>query len=274
MERSLNRAYRKLVQRVEVPGFRKGKTPRNMLERHLGRDRLLREAIDILIPEAYNEALDSEEIDAIDQPSIELIKDEPLSFKATVPIRPTVELGDYTKLRVDREFAIPDEKDVDESLEELRRRYAVHEPVERPVQTGDFVTANVRIVIEGREVFNDEDAEFRLREGATVFLPGFAEGIIGAKKGAVLEITVNVPPGEQDLSGKSGAATVLVKEIKRERLPDLNDDFAREVGEGFASLDAVRDRLRNDLRQQLEAQAEENYREKALTTLVDEAAAI
>ncbi len=274
MERSLDRAYRKLVQRVEVPGFRKGKTPRNMLERHLGRDRLLREAIDILIPEAYNEALDSQEIDAIDQPSIELIKDEPLSFKATVPIRPTVELGDYTKLRVDREFAIPDEKDVDESLEDLRRRYAVHEPVERPVQTGDFVTGNVRIVIEGREVFKDEDAEFRLRESATVFLPGFAEGMIGAKKGEVLEVTVNVPPGEQELSGKSGTATVLVKEIKQERLPDLNDDFAREVGEGFASLDALRDRLRNDLRQQLEAQAEENYREKALTMLVDEAPAI
>ncbi len=274
MERSLDRAYRKLVQRVEVPGFRKGKTPRSMLERHLGRDRLLREAIDILIPEAYNEALDSQEIDAIDQPSIELIKDEPLSFKATVPIRPTVELGDYTKLRVDREFAIPDEKDVDESLEDLRRRYAVHEPVERPVQTGDFVTGNVRIVIEGREVFKDEDAEFRLREGATVFLPGFAEGMIGAKKGEVLEVTVSVPSGEQELSGKSGAATVLVKEIKQERLPDLNDGFAREVGEGFASLDALRDRLRNDLRQQLEAQAEENYREKALTMLVDEAPAI
>ncbi|HEU4758615.1 MAG TPA: trigger factor family protein, partial [Dehalococcoidia bacterium] len=130
MERSLDKAYRRLVQRVDVPGFRKGKTPRPMLERHLGRDRLLREALDILIPEAYNAAIDEKEIDAVGQPVIELVQEEPLAFKATVPVRPTVELGDYRALRLPRPSVEPDPAQLDAALEELRHRYAVHEPVD------------------------------------------------------------------------------------------------------------------------------------------------
>jgi len=95
----MDRAYRKLVQHIDVPGFRKGKTPRAMLERHIGRERLLQEAIDLLVPEAYNQALEENEIDAIDQPQIEMTGSEPLSFKATVPVRPTIDLGDYKALR-------------------------------------------------------------------------------------------------------------------------------------------------------------------------------
>ena len=274
MERSLDKAYRKLVQRVDVPGFRKGKTPRAMLERHLGRGRLVREAVDILIPEAYNKALDEQEIDPIDQPDIELIADEPLAFKATVPVRPTLDIGDYRSLRVPREPVALDEKDVDGAVEELRRRYAIHEPADRPVQAGDLVTANVRIVIEDHEVFKDDDAQLNLREGATVLLPGFAEGLVGAEKGASREVAVTVPPGEQPLSGKTGTAYVEVKEVKQERLPDLNDDFARGVGEGFASVAALRDRLRDDLRERMEAQAEDTYRDGAVAALVENAKTI
>lgn len=271
MERSLHKAYRRLVQRTAVPGFRKGKTPRSMLERHLGRDRLVREAIDILVPEAYNQAIEEQEIDAIDQPDIELLKDEPLAFKATVPVRPTVVLGDYHKLRVERDTVIVDEQDVDSALDELRRRYALHEPVERPVQVGDIVRADVRIVVDGREVFKDADAEFRLRDGATVMLPGFAEGMVGAHKGATKEIPVTVPPGERPLSGQTGTAIATVKEVKEEKLPSLDDEFARSVGEGFVSLVALRQRVTNDIRDRLEAEAEDAFREKAVAALVEQA---
>ncbi|TMB96943.1 MAG: trigger factor [Chloroflexi bacterium] len=271
MERSMDRAYRRLVQRYEVPGFRKGKTPRHMLERHLGRARFVNEAIDLLIPEVYNQALEDQDVDAIDQPRIELVSDEPLSFKATVPVRPTLELGEYRKLRIERDEVRVDDGEVDASQEELRHRYALHEPVERPVQTGDIVRADVRIVVEGREVYKEDDTEFRLREGATVLLPGFAEGMVGVEKGQTREIPVSVPEGQRELSGKTGTATVTVKEIKEEKLPELNDEFAREVGEGFTSLDALRERLSNDIRERLEAQAEEEYRDKAVTALVDAA---
>ena len=94
MERSLDRAYRRLVQRTDIPGFRKGKAPRGMLERHLGRERLVHEALDILIPEAYNKALEKQQIEVVDQPKLDIVQEEPLVFKATVSIRPAGKLGD------------------------------------------------------------------------------------------------------------------------------------------------------------------------------------
>jgi trigger factor len=267
MERSLDKAYRRLVQRAEIPGFRKGKAPRDMLERHLGRDRLLHEAIDILLPEAYSQALDEQNVEAIDHPQLDIVQEEPLIFKATVPIRPTVELGDYLSLRVERPSTEVDPKDVDAAIEDLRHRYALHEPVERPVQLGDIVRADVKGEIDGRQVFNDDDFEFTLRDGSSILLPGFAEGVVGAEKGVAKEVTVTVPEGQRDLSGKSGTFTVTVKELKEERMPDLNDDFAREVGEGFASVAALREHLESQLRERLEAGAEERYRDEAVDAL-------
>jgi trigger factor len=163
------------------------------------------------------------------------------------------------------------EEDIAAALEDLRRRYAVHEPVERPVQTGDIIRADVRIEIDGREVFKDEDAEFRLREDATVLLPGFAEGLVGAEKGIAKEVSVTVPEGQNPLAGKTGTASVTVKEVKEERLPELNDDFAQEVGEGFSGLLALRERVTNDIRERLEAEAEETFRDNAVTALTEKA---
>lgn len=268
MERSLDKAYRRLVQRTEIPGFRKGKAPRDMLERHLGRERLVHEALDVLIPEAYNKAIDEQDIDPIGQPRLDIVQEEPLIFKATVPVRPVVEMGDYSGLRVERPSAIVDQADVDAAVEELRHRYALHEPVERPVKMGDIVRAEVRGHIDGREVFKDDDFEFTPRDGATVLLPGFSEGVIGAEKGAPKEVAVTTPPGSQPLSGKTGTFTVVVKEVKEEQLPALDDEFARQVGEGFASVQALREHLEGRIRERLEAEAEERYRDEALDALV------
>ena len=275
MEKSMDRAYRKLVQKIDVPGFRKGKTPRNMLERHIGRGRLLEEAIDIAVPEAYNKALEEQDIDAIDQPKIEMVTVEPLSFKATVPIRPDIDLGDYHSVRVPREPVEVDEADVGTSLEELRRRYALQEPVDRPVQMGDIIRGDVRIEVDGREVYKDDDAEMHLREGRVVLLPGFAEGVVGAHKGLPKEIEVTLPDdADSSLAGKTAIVHITIKEVKEERLPDPDDEFAKGVGEGFPSLDELKDRLRNDIRERLESQAEETYRDAVLTALVEQAGKI
>ncbi len=275
LEKSMDRAYRKLAQRVDVPGFRKGKTPRNMLERHVGRGRILEEAIDIAVPEAYNKALLDHDIDAIGQPQIELTSAEPLAFKATVPIRPTVELGDYSSIRVPREAVEVDEGDVDKTIDELRRRYAVHEPVERAVQVNDIIRADVRILVDEKEVYKDDDAELHLREGKTVLLPGFVEGVAGAKKGTPTQVTVTVPEDAGgSLAGKTATVEITIKEVKEERLPDPDDDFAQQVGEGFAGIEALKERLRGDIRERAEGMAEEKYREDALTALVENAAKI
>ncbi len=268
MERSLDKAYRRLVERTDIPGFRKGKAPRGMLERHIGRERLVHEALDILIPESYTKAMDEQQIEAIDQPKLDIVQEEPLIFKATVSIRPTMKLGDYTKLRVARPGAVVAQEDVDAAVEELRHRYALHEPMERPVKTGDLVRAEVHGQIDGREVFADDDFEFTPRDGATVLLPGFAEGVIGAERGVAKQVTVTTPPGSQPLAGKTGTFTVVVKEVKEERLPPLNDEFAREVGEGFPGLQALRRHLEAGIRVRLEAEADGKHRDNAMDELV------
>lgn len=275
LEKSMDRAYRKLVQRIDVPGFRKGKAPKNMLERHVGRGRILEEAIDIAVPDAYNQAVEEADIDAIGQPKIEMLTLEPLAFKATVPVRPTVDLGDYKSIRVEREAAELNEEDVEATLLELQQRHAIHEPVERPVQINDIIRAHVKITVDDREVFQDEDAELHLREGRTVLLPGFTEGAVGAVKGEARQVNVAIPEdSETSLAGKAAMVDLTVKEVKEARLPERDDEFAQQVGEGFATFDDLLERLRNDHRERSESNAEARFREAAITALVENAANI
>jgi trigger factor len=270
VEKSLEKAYRRLAQRTKVPGFRQGKAPRAMLERYLGSETIRHEALDILIPEAYRQAITEEKIEPVDLPAIEVTQEEPLVFKATVPVRPNVDLGDYRALRVEREPPGVREEHVDEQLEELRHRYALLEPVERAVQAGDMVRAEVQISVDGRQVYDEDDAEFRLRPGAAVLLPGFAEALRGSEKGLRREFSLEVPADypQRSLAGKSCLCSVLVKEIKEERLPELADAFAREVGEGFPSLAALRERLAADLREAAERESDGAYREKVVDAIV------
>jgi trigger factor len=270
LERSLERAYRRLAQKTEVPGFRKGKAPPHMLERYLGRDAVLQEALGLLIPEVYNQAIEEENIDAIDHPDIEVVQQEPLIFKATVPIRPSVDLGNYREVRVEREPVRVSEEQVNEKLEELRHRYAVLEPVDRPLQTDDLVRADIRVSVDGRSVFSEDDAEFRLRQGVPVLLPGFVEHLVGSEKAVERQFSIDVPQDypQRPVAGKTCQCRVLVKEIKEERLPELDDAFARDVGEGFPSLEALRQRLESDLRQLADQEADARYREKVVDGVV------
>ncbi|MGD0205799.1 MAG: trigger factor [Dehalococcoidia bacterium] len=270
LERSLERAYRRLAQKTEVPGFRKGKAPRQMLERYLGRDAVMQEALGLLIPEVYNQVIEEENIDAIDRPSIEVVQQEPLILKATVPVRPSVDLGNYREVRVEREPVRVSEEQVNEELEELRHRYAILEPVDRSLQTGDQVRADVRVSVDGRSVFSEDDAEFRLRQGVPVLLPGFAEQLPGSEKGVERQFSIDVPQDypQRPLAGKTCLCRVLVKEIKEERLPELDDAFAAVVGEGFSGLEALRQRLESDLRQSAERETDARYRERVVDGVV------
>ena len=270
LEKSMDRAYRQLAQKASIPGFRKGKTPRAMLERYLGEGAIREEALRLLIPEVCQEAIEGQDITAVDAPTVEVVQEEPLVFKATVPVWPEVDLDNYRDLREERQPAQVSQDQTDEKLEELRRRYAILEPVDRPVQVGDHVRADVKASVDGRTVYSEEDAEFRLREGATILLPGFAEQLPGTEKGVEREISVPVPQDSPDrsIAGKECLCTLLVKEIKEERLPDLNDDFAREVGEGFPNLAALRERLESDLLQAAETVAGAHYRDRVVDAVV------
>ena len=192
-----------------------------MLEREIGHDTLLQEALDRLIPEVYREAIEQEDIDAIELPQVEMVSTDPLVMKATVPIRPTVELGDYHGMWLPREPVVVAEERVDEALEQLRHRYANLEPVTRAADWGDVVTADVRGSVDGRALFDRSDVEFQLRKDRPVFVPGLAEEIVGLGKGAEKEVDLPLPGDfpESELAGKACHCRVAVHEVKEEQLP-------------------------------------------------------
>lgn len=274
LEGALDSAYRRLARRAKIPGFRPGKAPRALVERHYGREALVDEALDRLVPEVYREAVESdEEIEPIGLPRLEVETVEPLVVRATIPVKPTVELGDYRSVRVERPQVEVDPERVERVLEDLRRRYATLEPVDRPVQWGDVVRADLRAEASGRTIVDEEDVEFKLIEGRVVSLPGFAERIVGATKGSTLEFDLTIPDdiADERLAGKPAHYRVAINEVKQEILPDFNDDFAREVGEGFPSLQALRERIEADIRAGEEARAEREYQERILDELLKRA---
>jgi trigger factor len=273
VEKAKESAYRRLASKVKVPGFRPGKVPRNVLERHLGEDVILQEAIDRLMPEVYREALDQEAIDPIDQAAYELVTEQPLVAKFTVPIRPTVDLGDYQAVRTPREPVSIDPERVQGALEGLRHRYATYEPVARPIAWEDIIRADVFGEVGGTKLVEEEDVEFQLHEGRPISLPGFAEALIGKEKGAEFELDIPVPEDAPDekLRGKFAHYRVRIKETKQEVLPELDDEFGRQVGEGFASLADLRKRVEADLRQGLEQEAEHQYHDEVIAALVERA---
>ncbi len=273
LQGALDSAYRRLAARARIPGFRPGKAPRPMVERYLGHDRLLEEALDKLVPAVYREAVEQEGVDVIDLPELAVESTEPLVVKATVPVRPIVNLGDYQDLRLPQpEVEVPEGR-VDEALDQLRHRYATFVPVQRPAQWNDILRADVFGRVGDVVLLDDKDIEFQIREGQVISFPGFAENLIGMEKGDTREFDVLVPDDVRDERIRGGACAykVTLKEIKEEVLPELNDDFAREVGEGFAGLSALRERVEADIRAAEERTAEEKYQDEIVTELVERA---
>jgi trigger factor len=273
VEKSMERAYRKVVPRVRVPGFRPGKAPRSVLERHVGRESLLHEALDLLVPEIVEEAIKEQDLQIVDRPDLEIASLNPVVIKATVPVRPTIDLGDYRELRLEPETVETDETEADRSIDSLRRRYATIEPVERPVQEGDRVRVNLSGEVEGKRAQNFEDAEIAVRAEALATIPGVFEKIQGMSKGETVTFEAELPEdyGRSDLAGKTITYTLEVLDVKEEVLPELDDDFAAQVGEGFASMQALRERLETDIRTRNEEEAKRKLQDQALDALVNNA---
>lgn len=270
LERSMERAYRRLVSKANIPGFRKGKAPRFMLERFLGRAALLEEALEILIPEAYNQAIEDQNIEAVAQPRIEVVQVEPVVFKATVPVKPTIELGDYHQLSFSLEPKQIAEEDLSNALEQLRSRYATWEPVDRPVAFDDRITADVENSLEGRPERTDSDVSYVVTEGLPVPLAGFPEQLVGIEKDGQKEFTLNFPEDhpEESLAGKEVKFKVTVKEIKEKKLPELDDEFAKSVGEEFENLEQLKEKLRSNLQEEAQREARRSLEEQVVDAIV------
>ena len=230
---AIETAYKKLAPQVQIPGFRPGKAPRPLIEKQLGRHRLLDEAMDIVVPVAYREALEENSITPVAQPTVELVSHEPLVFTATVPLEPLVDLGDYMSLRVPREPVKVEDKQVDDAVEDLRKRHGTIEPVTRKAKKGDIISGSINAKAGDLSVFAADDIEFRVTDEALQSLPGFIDVVAGLRKGDEVTQSVEAPADHSDenIAGKTMTYVVKVNEVKEEKLARLDDDFAREAGD-------------------------------------------
>ncbi|MBI4300655.1 MAG: trigger factor [Chloroflexi bacterium] len=270
MEGSLERAYRRLSNRVNVPGFRKGKVPRPMLERYVGKEALLEEALDILMPQAYSEAIEEQQLQPIAQPEIEVIQKEPLVFKAKVALRPSVTLGDYHQLHFEKEEVTVSDQEVDEALENLRRRQAIWKPVERPVQWDDMVTLDMNVTIDHDIYPRQNNIPYYVIKDTPVPVPGFVEHIVGMIEGERREINLSFPEDfpTKEIAGKAYLYKVEVTGVKERELPDLNEEFAKSVSADTDSMEALRDKIVAELRAQKEAETGRRMEEQIMEALV------
>ncbi len=271
-QRSMTWAYRRLASNAKIPGFRPGKAPRALVERTLGRDRLLQEAVDHMVPEAYDEALREHELEPIGPPEVEILTLEPMRFKATVPLQPKVELGDYRSIALESEPVVVNDDRIAETVLGLRRQHAVLEPVDRPVQYNDRLRLDIRGVLKDRTFAREDNVEFSLREGTEVVVPGLAEQIVGLETGTDHQLEIALPQDveNQELAGETVTFHLTIHELKQEILPDLDDHFAGEVGD-FDSLDALRLRITTDLREQETARVQGAFKDAVLAEAVQQA---
>ncbi|HLB12330.1 MAG TPA: trigger factor [Dehalococcoidia bacterium] len=266
VEKSLDRAYRRLVQKANIPGFRRGKAPRSMVERFIGRSALMEEALEHLLPELYQKAIEEQGIQPLAQPRLEVVQVDPVIFKAVVPLPPVVELPDYRQIKaIPRDAQVTGEQ-VDSLLEDLRRDYAPWEPSEGPARMGDLLTIDIRAEEDGNETLDREGVPFVMSEASTEPAPGLADYLLGLEKGDEKSFRVSYPGDYRDetWAGRHIDYHVSIKEMKKKHLPSLDDEFAKGVGEGFDSLEALRDHLRGRMEEQARAQAQQELEEEVI----------
>jgi len=270
MQQSIDAAYKRFAGKARVPGFRPGKAPRQVLERMMGgRPGLIR---DTLVPDVYNVAIAEQDVDAIDQPELEIVEMDPVRFKATVSIRPTVELGDYRSIRVEADPVEVTEEALAEQVLLLRRRHAVQAPVERPAQYDDILTGTVVGTVEGDPFVDDQDAEFPLREGQVLLVPGMTEAFLGMARGEEKAVDITIPDDfrVERLQGKVANFTISLSEVKEEQLPEADDDLAQQVNaDEFPTWQALIDRIKGDLEKSLKGQADARVQQQAIDKLVE-----
>jgi trigger factor len=270
---ALDEAFKKVSKQVNIPGFRKGKVPRGMFEQRFGVESLYQDALDILLPEVYPQAVEEAGIDPIDRPEIDveqIEKGKNLIFTAKVVVKPEVKLGEYKGLEVEKMNAEVSEEDVDAEIKTLQERHAelvVKE--EGAVENGDTVVIDFEGFVDG-EAFEGGTAEnYTLEIGSGSFIPGFEDQLVGLEAGGEKDVEVTFPEEyhAENLAGKPATFKVKLHEIKAKELPALDDEFAKDVDEEVESLEALKTKTRTRLEETKKAEAENTLRD----SLVDKA---
>lgn len=285
VRKAMQKKARELSREVQLPGFRPGKAPYDVLVRRIGEETLRAEAVEDLVQPVFEEALEQEGIDLYARPSLENIELNPVSFKFTVPLSPTVVLGDYRAFRQDIEDVQVTDEALDEALEYVRMRHQVIEPVERAAEFGDVVTISGRgkftapkpavegeeAATEGEMLFEEESLDILLDDKTLFPDTPFVENVVGMSVGDQKEFAFVFPdPYEQDAeyAGREATFDVTVLAVKRRELPALDDELAKLEGK-YETLDELRDSLRSDLAKEAEAAVKEKTIDDMIHHLIE-----
>lgn len=274
VSKALDKAYHKIANQVNIPGFRKGKVPRAMLEKRIGKQALLDEAFEILAPQYYLKALDEQKIEPVSRPKIDVVtlqEDQALVFKATVTKKPEILLGEYKNLTVEQPAVEVTDEQVNSQLESLRSRHAkmvVAEGAE--IANGDFAIIDFEGFVDDVPFKGGSGKAYPLEIGSGSFIPGFEEQLLGAKTGEMRDVNVSFPEDyhASELAGKPAVFKVTIQDIKRKELPELDDEFAKDVSE-FENLEELKADIKNKLEKAAQEKAENDYKNAAVKAAVD-----
>lgn len=275
VDQALDRAYRKIVKEVNIPGFRKGKAPRRIVETQIGTEPIFKQALDFLLPDAYSEAIEITGIKPISQPDVEVDQFEEgkdLLISVSVDVRPKIELGQYKGLEINRPtVTVPDEA-VEEQLTILQNRYAKLITItDGGIENGDIALIDYKGYIDGQTFAGGIEDNYALEVGSGSFIQGFEEQLVGAKPGDTVDVEVTFPEDyrESTLAGKPALFKVTVKEVKRKEYAPLDDEFAKDVSE-FETLEELKADIKEKLSARMEKEAIENMKEEIIKKVVDD----
>lgn len=270
-------ACKNLANRVNIPGFRKGKAPRMVLESFLGKDAVKQEVFDAIANKAYSDALKEQGIVPVTDPELNIITDEKgkdVVFEATVTKKPTVILGEYKGIKAAKDAAVVSDEDISKELANLQKQHAKLTVAPEGTELGndDFAVIDFKGSVDGVPFEGGEGKSYPLQIGSGSFIPGFEEQLIGCKAGDEKEVTVTFPEDyfEKNLAGKKAVFAVKVNDVKRSELPAINDEFAKEAGK-FDSVDELKADIRKRLESRASLQALEKFNGEVLKAVVDNA---
>lgn len=277
LETASNKAYRKLVQKVDIQGFRRGKAPRSILERKLGKEYIYQEGLDELITDTYRGALKEHNIVPLTQPELDapmLELGQPYHFSIKVPILPTVELGDYKSLHFERPQVEITSEEVENELEALRQRQAQWEEVDRAAEITDRVTMELKLTCEEQTISDLKNNTFELTDQRHGLFTGMDEQIVGMQKGESKTFSTVVPEDytNEKLAGKTADYEVTLQKVEVKNAPELDDAFAQKVSNNeYQNLEDLRKAMSDQLLDGKKRKAREELREQVIKAVVDQA---
>ena len=270
VSKAAERASKRLANRVNIPGFRKGKAPRKIVERHVGTEALMQEAFDLIAPKAFNDALAEQKIESVTRPNIDIVtleEGKDLVFKAAVTPRPEVKLGEYKGLKVEKAAVEIKDEDVEKQLKNFQDRQGkmVEAAEGAAVADGDFTTLDFEGFVNGEAFEGGKGTDYPLQIGSGSFIPGFEEQLIGAKVGEEKEVNVKFPEEyhAKELAGKDAVFKCTIRSIKTKELPAIDDELAKKVST-FETLDELKADIRKNLQENAERKAENDRKTAAI----------